>query len=865
MKGASARGTRAIVIRVAFGLALVLAAVGASAAQAQAANNTVSFSCSAVTFTFTGFANANNNIVTEQITVDGTRIFQGAFAFNGPSGSNAVPISLGLGHHHIDGRTKWNTNGFRGGRDVKGKGGVTCAPLPPSLPVGEGTAPRPGPPILYEPIPPAPQLENTPGGAWRAPPILTSGASAYRSGEFLYQGYLYDDHGAKEVTDSTNPMISPGGDPSGGDLFSAPDGTYTYPTGPGYDENAANLIELRVKPLASATAFRITLNTLENPNLVATAIAIGGTPGATHPFPFGANVSAPAQYFLTVHGETAVLTNAQTGAQVPGPAPTVSVDLPRRQITVEVPHSEWNPGTSTVRIAAGVGLWNASSNTYLLPVEQASATKPGGAGTLTAPPAFFDVAFRFNAQEPIPGTPGAETTANPAWWREAAQSQALATGDVSQFYAEVNFAWLNAGATNEMLGEPTGVPQSGAFDRIGPSHFSVGQGANYATGGCGSSAGCIGEMRGQLLPYAIYVPSGPQPPGGYGLTLLLHSLSANYNQFAGSKNQSEFANRGSGSIVITPSGRGPDGWYYDHAGADTFEVWADVAAHYHLNPSWTDIAGYSMGGYGTYKLSTQFPDLFVRAQPTVGPPGLGIWVPPGEPTGGLRSLTQRMLGSLRNIPFLIWDQTADELVPIAGVLEQVKTFDTLGYRYEFDQFDLGEHLTLAINDEYAPAAAFLGTETISRNPTHVTYVYNPTMDFAADGTTAGHANWVYGVALRETGGTAPLGSVDVRSHGFGVGDPTPSETQHGAGTLNGGQVPAVPYNSQSKTWGPAPAQPVADALDITATNIAAVTIDAKRAMVDCQAQLNVTTDGHLTVTLADCPEESGKTVTQSFG
>jgi len=32
---------------------------------------------------------------------------------------------------------------------------------------------------------------------WKARPILISGASAYRKGEFLYQDYLYDDHGAK--------------------------------------------------------------------------------------------------------------------------------------------------------------------------------------------------------------------------------------------------------------------------------------------------------------------------------------------------------------------------------------------------------------------------------------------------------------------------------------------------------------------------------------------------------------------------------------------------------------------------------------------------------------------------------------------
>src|SRR6201995_512032 len=277
-------------------------------------------------------------------------------------------------------------------------GGAQAAKVSPSLPAQEGTAPRPGPEVLYEPLAQAPQLENAKGSGWRAKPILISGASAYRHGEFLYQGYLYDDHGAKEVLDPTNPMISPGGDPSAGDTFSEPDGTYTYPTGPGYDENAADLVELRVRPLRRATAFRITLNTLENPALVATAIAIGGTEGETHPFPFGANGSAPAQYFPPVHGETASLTDATSGTEVPGAPPKVSVDLARRQITVEVAHKQWNPGQSTVRLAAGVGLCNAATNSYLLPGAVASATQPGGAGVDPEPPAFFDVAFRFNAQ-----------------------------------------------------------------------------------------------------------------------------------------------------------------------------------------------------------------------------------------------------------------------------------------------------------------------------------------------------------------------------------------------------------------------------------------------------------------------------------
>ncbi|TML82766.1 MAG: hypothetical protein E6G07_02565 [Actinobacteria bacterium] len=123
-----------------------------------------------------------------------------------------------------------------------------------------GPGPRPGPAILYAKPATAPQLENS--SAWRAPPILISGASAYRRGEFLYQDYLFDDHGANGgQRDQNDPRSS-------GDTFAAPNGTYTYPTNPVYANNAADLVELRVKPLQDATAFRVTLNTMKDPSAI---------------------------------------------------------------------------------------------------------------------------------------------------------------------------------------------------------------------------------------------------------------------------------------------------------------------------------------------------------------------------------------------------------------------------------------------------------------------------------------------------------------------------------------------------------------------------------------------------------------------
>src|SRR5438270_2958423 len=208
----------------------------------------------------------------------------------------------------------------------------------PGLP-SVSSGPRPGPDILYAKPPRAPQLENT--GPWKAPPILVSGAQAYRGGEWLYQDYLFDDHGATGIKDGNDP------NGIGTNLFSPAGGTFTYPTDKVYANNAADLVEFRIKSLRDATVFRVTLNTLIDPARTAFTIALGDSSSPVA-WPDGAGVSSPAANFLTWHGTTADFIDAATGKAMT-PAPTVGVDLLRRQIQLIVPHATWDPGLSKTR------------------------------------------------------------------------------------------------------------------------------------------------------------------------------------------------------------------------------------------------------------------------------------------------------------------------------------------------------------------------------------------------------------------------------------------------------------------------------------------------------------------------------------
>jgi len=76
-----------------------------------------------------------------------------------------------------------------------------------------------------------------------------------------------------------------------------------------------------------------------------------------------------------------------------------------------------------------------------------------------------------------------------AWWRDRAQGHALAAGDISPFYANVSFAKLA-----RKVHDDSGVPRTGAMDRILQSHFEPAQGANFShecgLQGAGSPASC---------------------------------------------------------------------------------------------------------------------------------------------------------------------------------------------------------------------------------------------------------------------------------------------------------------------------------------------------------------------------------------
>jgi len=703
--------------------------------------------------------------------------------------------------------------------------------------VGSGQAP--GPPLLYGPEPQAPQLSTA--APFTAEPLLVSGTDAYRDGEYVYQDYLFDDRGADSVP---GPGNRPGADDAG---FSPTAGDVQYPTAPKYAGNVADLVELRIKPTATDIVYRVTLNSLVDPDTTVVGIGIDTNPGGVAlpvTWPNGAGVSSPGlDHFITAWGTGGELRSPAGAAPTPlsGANGSVSVDTTTKQMTITVPRTLLDPGTSTWRYVAGTGLWDSAGNAWKTPGPGSSAgTDTPVSGGTQAAPGVFNLAFRFDEpqiKQPDPETPPIPYTTFPGtgnWFedkqayslsRDTTTTDVLAGGD--DFFADVDFGELAAGS-DEFIHDP---PATQA--RIMPSGLDLPQGVKVG----------FPQYGGKLQPYVLRVPPGTDPSNPSGLTFALPSLGGTYTQFSVfSPNQLTQLGDERSNLVATPLGHGPDGWYTDEAEVDVFEVWADIDRHFDLDPDRSYVSGYSMGGYGSYKLGVEYPDLWSRVFTVVGPPGEGIWVPPADPTAGPETLTADLLANVRWVPFLNWVGTSDELVPYIGPVTQQQRFDQLGLRSELWSFAGLDHFALAILDEWGPGRDFLGDATVQHDPGRVDYAFFPAADRPALGLVHDHAYWVSGLEARDANDPGDLGSLSARSLAFGEGNPQTAPVS-GGGAI--GSVPPAAYASTGTQWTAIPQIAPQNALDVELDNVAAGIVDGTRARLDGGRELrvSVTTDG----------------------
>jgi predicted esterase len=198
------------------------------------------------------------------------------------------------------------------------------------------------------------------------------------------------------------------------------------------------------------------------------------------------------------------------------------------------------------------------------------------------------------------------------------------------------------------------------------------------------------KVDGTLQPYSIKVPVNFDRNKKYPLFIMLHG--------SGSDDQGMLKeNLTDGNFIeIAPFGRGTSNCFTtDYAEKDVKEAIDDAILNYPVDTSKIIIAGFSMGGYGAYRIFYEYPGLFKGVVVFSGHPNLaGKWIGEGYPD----FLNPTYLKPFKNIPVFIYHSKNDLNCPYDLTHEVVEKLKKAGAGVEFITTEEGGHEIL--NDRY---------------------------------------------------------------------------------------------------------------------------------------------------------------------
>ena len=182
-----------------------------------------------------------------------------------------------------------------------------------------------------------------------------------------------------------------------------------------------------------------------------------------------------------------------------------------------------------------------------------------------------------------------------------------------------------------------------------------------------------------LQPFSIYLPENFHPSKHYSLLVGLHGSGVDEVGFlrwaARTYKDTDF-------IIIGPRGRDLSAWYLGKTENDVVDLTRKIKEMFNINQ--TILYGFSMGGYGVWRLSFLHAELFDKAICVSGPPS--PWR--GDPE---KDDMRNFIGNGKNIEFLVIHGTEDRAVNIESTDDFMDKLKAAGYDLEYIRVEGGGH------------------------------------------------------------------------------------------------------------------------------------------------------------------------------
>jgi poly(3-hydroxybutyrate) depolymerase len=193
-------------------------------------------------------------------------------------------------------------------------------------------------------------------------------------------------------------------------------------------------------------------------------------------------------------------------------------------------------------------------------------------------------------------------------------------------------------------------------------------------------AGYLSEIDSTYQPYDLLIPQSYNPAKKYALVLLLHGYQNEihkYSELAKDDKSSELDSLG--IIKVALYGR-RNHFYLGAAEEDVLTVMNIVQSKYSIDQNKIYLTGSSMGGYGTWFIGLNHPDLFAAISP-VCPPSIF------QGTKFMNTVSPiEYISNAQNLPARIYHGAADSTVNVDNSRQMAARLKGMNYDYVYTEY-----------------------------------------------------------------------------------------------------------------------------------------------------------------------------------
>jgi predicted peptidase len=192
-------------------------------------------------------------------------------------------------------------------------------------------------------------------------------------------------------------------------------------------------------------------------------------------------------------------------------------------------------------------------------------------------------------------------------------------------------------------------------------------------------------VDGTVQPYRFYIPTNYDAKKKWPMVVALHGMGGDENSFFSGYDNGAIRRVAEDRdyIVVCPKGRGPYSMYLASAERDVIDVINEMKRDFSIDDDRVYLMGHSMGGYGSWSIAVDNPDLFAAIGPIAG---------------GGTPFSRPKLKAITHVPWVVVHGDKDPTVPVEESRKMVKAGKELGVEIKYIEVSGGNH-----SDVVAPA------------------------------------------------------------------------------------------------------------------------------------------------------------------